>query len=191
MKKEGARSFKGNRPLSASRINRAGLARGTIAPAFTLPRCDGGEISLEAYRGRRLLLVFSDPNCGPCRELMPELASLHKRTPDIEILMISRGNIDTIKAELAERPANFPVAVQKSWEISRRYAKFATPIAYLIDEAGKIVSEVAAGPEPILILLASAQMLSLAKTVKTARDSLTRKIKANGPPPAKRGRVRN
>jgi len=188
MKKEASRIHKGNRPLSASRINRSGLSRGTIAPAFTLPLSDGGEISLADYRGRRLLLIFSDPNCGPCRELMPELASLHKRTPDIEILMISRGRIEAVKAELAERPANFPVAVQKGWEVSRRYAKFATPIAYLIDEHGKIASEVAAGPEPILILLASAQMLALAKTVKTVRDSLTRKIKAGTPRSARRNR---
>ena len=181
MKKEASPVHKGNRPLSASRINRSGLARGTPAPAFTLPLSDGGEISLVDYRGRRLLLVFSDPNCGPCRELMPQLTSLHKRTPDIEILMISRGRIEAVEAELAERPANFPVAVQKSWEISRRYAKFATPIAYLIDEHGKIASEVAAGPEPILILLASAQMLALAKTVKTVRDVLMRKIKAGAP----------
>jgi peroxiredoxin len=185
MKKEASRIHKGNRPLSASRINRSGLSRGTIAPAFTLPLSDGGEISLADYRGRRLLLIFSDPNCGPCRELMPELASLHKRTPDIEILMISRGRIEAVKAE---PPANFPVAVQKGWEVSRRYAKFATPIAYLIDEHGKIASEVAAGPEPILILLASAQMLALAKTVKTVRDSLTRKIKAATPRGAKRTR---
>ena len=179
MTKEASRTFKGNRPLAESRINRNGLARGTVAPPFTLPLCDGGEISLTAYLGRKLLLVFSDPNCGPCRELMPQLTLLHKRTPDVEILMISRGRIEAVEAELAERPANFPVAVQKSWEISRRYAKFATPIAYLIDEHGKTASEVTSGPEPILILLASAQMLTLAKTIKAQRDSLMKKIKAN------------
>src|SRR5271165_4358480 len=86
MKKETAREPKGNRPLSESRINRSGLSQGTTAPVFKLPSIDGGEVSLETYRGRRLLLVFSDPKCGPCRALMPELAALHKRTPDIEIL---------------------------------------------------------------------------------------------------------
>lgn len=186
MKKESARAYKGNRPLSQSRINRAGLAQGAPAPAFKLPSIDGNEISLEAYRGRRLLLVFSDPNCGPCRALMPELASLHKRTPDIEILVISRGNIEAVKAELAERPAAFPVAVQKRWEVSRRYAMFATPIAYLIDESGVIASEVAIGPEPILILLASAQILALVKSIKLLKDSLAHRNKATRPRRTKR-----
>jgi len=191
MKSEARRTWKGNRPLSESRINRSGLARGTTAPPFRLPLCDGGEISLDAYRGRKLLLVFSDPNCGPCRELMPELASLYERTPDIAVLVISRGNIDAVKAELAEHPAAFPVAVQKGWEISRRYAKFATPIAYLIDESGKTASEVTAGPEPILMLLASAQILALTKTMKLLKDSLTRKIKAARVPRTKKNHAQS
>ena len=178
MKKDAPRVFKGNRPLSESRINRAGLKRGSIAPAFTLPLCGGGEISLEKYRGKKLLLVFSAPDCPPCREMMPQLEALHRQTPDIEVMLISRGKIDAVKAELAEHPVSFPVAVQKSWEISRRYAMFATPIAYLIDEAGKTASEVTTGPEPILMLLASAQMLALSKTMKLLKDSMNRKIKA-------------
>lgn len=181
MKKETAPAHKGNRPLSASRINRSGLPRDVAAPTFTLPSVNGGEISLDTYRGRRLLLVFSDPKCGPCRRMMPELASLHRRTPDIDVLVISRGAIKAVKAELAEHPVTFPVAVQKSWEISRRYAMFATPIAYLIDDFGKIASEVTVGPEPILILLASAQMLSLVKTVKRIKDSLAGKVKTKRP----------
>ena len=185
MKPEAPRAYKGNRPLSTSRINRDGLKRGTVAPAFTLPLCDGGEISLEEYRGRKLLLVFSAPDCPPCRELMPQLDALHKRTPDIAVLTISHGKPDTVRAELAEYPVGFPVAVQKSWEISRRYAKFATPIAYLIDESGRTASEVTTGPEPILMLLASAQMLALAKTIKLMRDSMTRKLKASRPRGAK------
>jgi peroxiredoxin len=186
MKKETARTYKGNRPLSESRINRSGLSQGTTAPAFRLPSIDGGEISLDTYRGRRLLLVFSDPNCGPCRALMPELDSLHKRTPDIEILVISRGSIAAVKAELTERAAAFSVAVQKRWEISRRYAMFATPIAYLIDESGVIASAAAIGPEPILILLASAQILALVKSIKLLKDSLASRSKAKRPQRSKR-----
>ena len=178
MTNDKARVYKGNRPLSASRLNRSGLKQGTIAPAFTLPLLDGGQVSLDAYRGKRVMIVFSDPKCKPCHALMPELAKLHRRTPDIEILIISRGNIDAVRAEFAARPVPFPVAVQKSWEISRRYAMFATPIAYVIDDAGKIAGDVAVGPEPILILLANAQVFALVKTIKEHRDSLMRQAKA-------------
>jgi len=186
MSKQTSRAYKGNRPLSASRINRSGLPRGTPAPLFKLPLLNGGEVALEAYRGRRVMIVFSDPKCKPCHALMPELIAFHQRTPDIDILIISRGNIEAVRAEFEERPAPFPVAVQKSWEISRRYAMFATPIAYLIDESGKIASDIAAGPEPILILLASAQILTLVKSVKQLKDALVKKTKAIQPLRTKR-----
>jgi len=45
--------------------------------------------------------------------------------------------------------------LQQQWDISRRYAMFATPIAYLIDEAGVIAHDVSVGVEPILSLMAS------------------------------------
>jgi hypothetical protein len=37
----------------------------------------------------------------------------------------------------------FPVFLQQQWENSRRYAMFATPVAYLIDVAGVITHDVA------------------------------------------------
>ena len=42
-----AKQYRGNRPLSTSRLNRKGLSSGTVAPPFRLPRVDGGELGLE------------------------------------------------------------------------------------------------------------------------------------------------
>jgi hypothetical protein len=42
--------------------------------------------------------------------------------------------------------------MQKQWEVSLQYGMFATPIAYLIDEQGILLSDVAVGVEPILTL---------------------------------------
>jgi hypothetical protein len=47
------------------------------------------------------------------------------------------------------------IVLQQQWEISRRYAMFATPIAYLIDEQGVISHDVAVGTDAILTLIAS------------------------------------
>src|SRR5439155_5036652 len=69
---------KANRGLRASKLIREGLKAGTPAPTFRLPRLDGGELALEEYRGRRVLLVFSDPHCGPCNQLAPQLEQLHR-----------------------------------------------------------------------------------------------------------------
>jgi peroxiredoxin len=144
---------KANKGLASSRLNRNGLKAGTFAPAFRLPRLDGGELALEDYRGRRVLLVFSDPECGPCEELAPHLERFHRQNPDIEVLMISRGESQTNRKKAKALGLTFPVVLQRQWEISRLYGMFATPIAYLIDEQGLLAADVAAGVEPIRALM--------------------------------------
>jgi peroxiredoxin len=142
------------RPLSESRLRRDGLDAGTPAPDFTLPDLTGRQHSLSEFRGRRLLLVFSDPGCGPCQMLAPKLEEIHRRRDiaGLHVLMVSRGGVPANREKAREHGLTFPVLLQNAWEISREYAMFATPIAYLIDETGTIASGAAVGVEPILAL---------------------------------------
>lgn len=144
-----------NGSLARSKIKRDGLKAGTPAPDFRLPRVDGrGDLALSDLRGKRLLLVFSSPHCGPCNALTPELEKFHREHSEIELIMISKGEPGDNRAKVKEHGITFPVVLQQQWEISRRYAMFATPIAYLIDESGTIANDVAVGVEPIQALLA-------------------------------------
>ena len=148
-------------PLAKSRIARTGLTQGTRAPNFRLPHIEHGELSLDQYIGRKVLLVFSSPDCGPCNLLAPALENLARRTPDIQVIMVSRGDREANQLKAKEHGLTFPIVLQRHWEISRSYAMFATPIAYFIDEQGIIVANVAIGPVPILNLLVSSAILSL------------------------------
>jgi peroxiredoxin len=141
--------------LSKSRLKRDGLAPGTPAPDFRLPRVDGGELSLSEFRGRPVLLVFSDPNCGPCDALVPRLERL-ARTENVAVVMVSRGDLAANRAKVAQHRLTFPVGLQRHWEISREYAMFATPIGYWIDPEGVVAAPVAMGPDAILALLSEA-----------------------------------
>ena len=105
-----------------------------------------------------MLLVFSDPNCGPCMALTPQLEQAHRRSADVQVLMVSRGEIEANREKVAEFGLTFPVVLQKQWEVSRDYASFATPVAYLIDAAGVLASDAAVGVEPILGLLSRAAL---------------------------------
>jgi len=149
---------KANHGLAASRIKRDGLAAGTPAPAFRLPRLDGGELALEDYRGRRVLLVFSDPECGPCEELALRLQDVHRRRPDVQVVMVSRRDPELNRQKVGRLGLSFPVVLQKQWEISRQYAMFATPVGYLIDEHGVISADVAVGLEAVLGLASEATL---------------------------------
>ncbi|MCE9527110.1 MAG: peroxiredoxin family protein [Planctomycetales bacterium] len=147
-----ARHHEPDPSLARSRLNRSGLKAGTEAPDFRLPRVDGGKLSLADLRGRRVLLVFSDPNCGPCDQLAPRLHELHLLRPDLQVLVISRRDAEATAAKAAALGLSFPIVMQQQWEISKEYGMFATPIGYLIDEQGILASDVAVGVEPILAL---------------------------------------
>lgn len=142
---------------SESRLVRDGLPAGTKAPEFTLPDLQGRRRSLKRLRGKRVLLVFSDVGCGPCQALAPDLNRIqheHRRN-DLEVVMISRGDPDENRRKAAEQGVEFPVLLQRSWEISKEYGMFATPSAYLIDERGVIAKDVAVGADAILELVGS------------------------------------
>jgi peroxiredoxin len=66
--------------------------------------------------------------------------------------MISKGEPKENRAKVKEHGLTFPIVLQQQWEISRRYAMFATPIAYLINEQGVITHDVAVGVDAILAL---------------------------------------
>ena len=160
-----------NHSLTRSRINRAGLAAGTPAPNFSLPRPDGSNLSLVDFQGQRVLLVFSDPHCGPCNALAPELEKLHREDRGIQLVMVSRGEPNENRAKVKEHGLTFPLVLQRRWEISRLYAMFATPMAYMIDAQGVILNDVAVGVEPILALLAEARKTQPEATAASTLDS--------------------
>jgi len=145
------------RPVEHSRLNRRGLAAGTPAPDFELPDLQGKLWSLRDFSGKRVLLVFAAPDCVPCDELAPDLVDLHDRKrADLEIVMIVRGDLEENLAKASAHGFRFPVLVQKGWQVSKRYARFATPVAYVIDGQGLLATDIAAGPPAIRRLIAAA-----------------------------------
>lgn len=150
----GRKRLPSERSLAESRLEREGLKAGTEAPAFELEDVRGGTVALEDFRGRRVLVVFSDPECGPCNALLPELARLQHETP---IVVVSRGDPAANLAEIEEHGLEFPVLLQQGWKLSKEYGIFATPVAFLVDEAGAIARDVAKGRDAILTLAAEAR----------------------------------
>jgi peroxiredoxin len=128
---------------------------GTPAPAFRLPRLGGGDLALEEYRGRQVLLVFSDPECKPCRELWPRLEELHRRAAEPTVLMISRGDPEANRAVAEEFGLTFPIVLQRGWETSREYGMVAAPVGYRIDANGAFEQTRAVGTDAILALAES------------------------------------
>jgi len=53
----------------------AGLPVGSQAPDFNLSGLYGEKLTLESLRssGKPVMLLFTDPNCGPCTAMLPEI----------------------------------------------------------------------------------------------------------------------
>lgn len=150
----GRRSRNGSTPYAVAtqiRPARGGLPVGTVAPGFRLPRVDGGELALDELRGQRVLLVFSDPSCDHCARL-PMMLETVKAAPGLSLLIVSRGGAAANRQAGSSDGRAIPVVLQRHWEISHAYGMLATPIAYLIDEAGIIAAPVAVGSDAILAL---------------------------------------
>jgi hypothetical protein len=70
--------------------------------------------------------------------------------------MVSRGEAEENRRKARQHGLAFPVVLQRQWEVSRAYAVFATPVGYLVDEAGVIAANAATGATAILDLLTRA-----------------------------------
>ena len=71
-----------------------GLPVGQRAPGFHLVDLSGETVALDSFlvRGKPTLLAVTDPGCGPCNTLLPDLGQWQReRATDITLVVISRG----------------------------------------------------------------------------------------------------
>jgi peroxiredoxin len=151
-----------NRWMVFSSTTGSGLKAGTRAPVFLLPDLQGRMISLEQYRGRRVLLVFTDPQCGPCDELAPHLVRLHREYANdgLGVILVGRGNAEENHRKAEQHGFEFPVLLQdRKWKVSKEYGILATPVAFLIGEDGVIARDAAVGRDAILALVVTARVV--------------------------------
>jgi peroxiredoxin/uncharacterized membrane protein YphA (DoxX/SURF4 family) len=136
----------------------AGLPEGSPAPAFRLEGIHGETMTLDALRatGKPVMIVFSDPSCGPCNALLPELTKWQREhATRLTLALISRGDAEKSRAKFADQGLSH-VLIQKDREVSDTYKAYGTPTAVIVKADGTIGSPVAGGSEAIRNLLAKA-----------------------------------
>jgi peroxiredoxin/uncharacterized membrane protein YphA (DoxX/SURF4 family) len=133
-----------------------GLPIGTPAPAFSLPGLYGETLTLDALRAARkpVFLIFSDPACGPCNALLPDLGQWQREHDErLTFALISRGTPEANRAKSIEHGVTH-VLLQRDREVAEAYQANGTPIAVVVDPEGTIGSPLAPGAEAIRALLA-------------------------------------
>ena len=123
--------------LEIALSGRLGLQPGVKAPAFALPSVQGVRVSLKSFAGRRVLLVFTQSKGHPWQQLLPELNRLQQQG-NLQVLLIETGGPEAAKQLAGEGQAAFPILVQETRNVAKRYHVHAMPFAFLIDEQGVI-----------------------------------------------------
>lgn len=137
--------------------DRAGPSVGSRAPAVALPGLDGRTRSLEELRsGLPALIVFSDPACGPCGALLPEIALWQREYGErMSVVVVTRGTAKANRANALEHGLG-SVLLQEDREVSKAFDALATPSAVLVSEDGLIASSAVRGADAIRGLFAEA-----------------------------------
>jgi methylamine dehydrogenase accessory protein MauD len=133
----------------------AGLPVGSEAPNLGLEDLRGERLTLDSVSssGKPVMLLFTDPNCGPCNTLLPEVSRWQEEHREkLTVALISRGDGEEGRAKAQEHGLT-NVLLQEDWEVSEAYQVSGTPSAVLIRPDGTIGSPVAAGAETIRTLV--------------------------------------
>lgn len=142
--------------IPAQTLPATGLPVGSPAPVFSLSSVLGETISLNDLlaTGRPLLLVFSDPACGPCTGLVPDIAGWQSEYSGLlDVALISRGTPEANRAKI--RPFSITtILLQQEREIAQIYDCAGTPGAVIVNPEGRIGSPLAMGADAIKALVA-------------------------------------
>jgi thiol-disulfide isomerase/thioredoxin len=124
-----------------------GLPVGARAPAFSLVDLGGSAVTLSDVLAKGPgMLFFSNPNCGPCAGLMPDVARWQEEYRDsVSIFVISEGTI-----EANRRKDGVNVLLQREREVAEAYQAWGTPAAVIVSADGTIATALAQGRDAIV-----------------------------------------
>jgi peroxiredoxin len=122
-------------------------------PAVKLPDLAGKTVDLAEFRGKDTMLLFWNPGCGFCQQMLDDVKALETRvkTKGPRLVLVSTGTVD------ANRASGFrsSVLLDQSFAAGRALGVSGTPSALLVDSEGKIASGIAVGAPAVLELAAS------------------------------------
>jgi peroxiredoxin len=128
---------------------------GEEAPEVKLPNLEGHTVELADFRGEQTLVLFWNPGCGFCQQMLPNLKEWEANSPEDapKLLVVSAGAEEANK----EMGLTSPVLLDQQFAVGRAFGASGTPSAVLVDAEGKVASEVAVGAPGVLELAGADQ----------------------------------
>jgi peroxiredoxin len=114
---------------------------GKKAVEFTLPDVSGGEVTLQSFRGKVVLLNFWATWCGPCREELPELDRVQEkfRKRGFAVVAVTVDNeLENVRSFLKKYNLKLQAGWDRRKKVADAYKVEKMPSSYLIDRNGVI-----------------------------------------------------
>jgi thiol-disulfide isomerase/thioredoxin len=114
------------------------------APPFKAKDLGGNEITLDAYKGKVVLLNFWATWCGPCRAEIPDLIDLQNKYKDHLQIIGMAVDVDDeseLRSVVKTEGINYPVALTTG-EVRMAYGGItALPTVFVINPEGRVVQK--------------------------------------------------
>jgi len=124
------------------------LAQGQHAPALVLLDLDGNRIDLHDLRGQRTLLLFWNPACGFCQQMLADIKAWECTLTDgaPQMLVVSTGDAEANRAQ----GFRSPVLLDQKFEAGQLFGAQGTPAAVLLDSDARVASGISVGAAEVL-----------------------------------------
>ncbi len=126
------------------------LVMGQLAPELALPDLNGETVALRSLRGHRHLLLFWNPDCGFCQQMLEDIKAWERDHPRDapRLLVVSAGAPEDNRAQ----GFRSPIVLDQNFQIGQLFGATGTPAAVLLDEECRVASGVGVGAVEVLAL---------------------------------------
>jgi uncharacterized membrane protein YphA (DoxX/SURF4 family)/thiol-disulfide isomerase/thioredoxin len=140
---------------NANMAEHNGLPIGSLAPDFAIESAfDGKRTLFSRVRDSDMLtvLIFSDAACGPCKDMLPQVARWSRQYGAVLKLLIITTMSDKPAADLYGQLADITY-IQNARDAAALYDAAATPSAVIVSREGSVASTLALGENQIRDLI--------------------------------------
>jgi len=127
-----------------------GIARGESAPAFQLKSIDGSTVSLDAYKGQIVVLIYWRPGHDPSRlalkEAYDELKKHEKKSIRILSVIADSENKEEARNILKKEGIDYPLLVDSERQLYGSYGIRVYPTTVIIDKQGIVAYDIPSHP---------------------------------------------